>query len=461
MYSISKNGITETQRQQNGVWTLKYSNNDKYIIQGVLNYAGSKSMSDAQRYKLFPSIGAGWIISEESFMSNLKFVNYLKLRAEAGILGYENFMSPFLYRENWASGTGVSFGPASANTWFGTTTQTGIITAYQGRTGNPDLSWEKRKEFSIGIDGLLLNQKLSFEVTYYNNLRDGIITQLTNTLPYIVGISGAVPYSNYNIIRYTGVETGIQFTNNTGRLRYSVGGNATVQNSKYVKFNEPAYRFDYQFTAGQPADAYFGQTCLGKFQSDAEALAVPQIYDAVLKEGDLKYNDMNLDGIIDDNDVSVIGHTTPRLFYALNANISYNNFEMTLIGTGCAFYDIPLTNSYYWNGWGDNNYSNFVKDNVGGAYPRLTYYKVNNNFVASDFWLTKGGYFKIQNVELAYNLPPDKLQIIRSRGIRLYVRGANLLTFSKVKDVDPESINSGATTYPLYKTFTGGIKITF
>jgi hypothetical protein len=133
---------------------------------------------------------------------------------------------------------------------------------------------------------------------------------------------------------------------------------------------------------------------------------------------------------------------------------------VTVIGTGAAFFDIPLTNTYYWNGWGDNNYSNFVKENVDAAYPRLTYYKVNNNFINSDFWLTKGGYFKIQNIELAYNLP-FKLIKTGSQKTRLYVRGANLLTVTKVKDVDPESINSGVTTYPLYKTFTGGIKLTF
>ncbi len=145
----------------------------------------------------------------------------------------------------------------------------------------------------------------------------------------------------------------------------------------------------------------------------------------------------------------------------LNAKFSYKNFDFTVIGTGFAFFDIPMTNKYFWNGWGDNNYSNFVKDNVGGAYPRLTYYKVNNNFVASDFWLTKGDYFKIQNVELAYNVPADKLQIIRSRGLRVYVRGANLLTISQVKDLDPESIISGVDVYPLFRTFTGGIKLTF
>ena len=190
-------------------------------------------------------------------------------------------------------------------------------------------------------------------------------------------------------------------------------------------------------------------------------LVVPQIYDQVLHAGDLKYKDMNGDGIIDDTDQSPIGHSSPRLYYAVNLKLYYEGFELYALGTGRAFYDIGLTNQYYWNGWGDNTYSKFVKDNIGGAYPRLTFNKVNNNFVGSSFWLTKGGFFKVQNVELAYNLPTNSLKIIGAKGTRIFVRGANLLTISKIKDVDPESINSGVEYYPLFRTFTCGIKLTF
>ncbi|MCE5348208.1 MAG: SusC/RagA family TonB-linked outer membrane protein [Bacteroidales bacterium] len=461
IFRISKNGIEEPQRTQSGIWTGMYSYDDKYSILGVLNYAGTYTLDKNNRYQLFPSLGASWVMSEENFMSNLTFINYLKLHAEAGILGYENFMSPFYYRDRWNISTGSVFGAYSTNQWFGSTTDNLAYRTYAGKIGNPELTWEKRKEVSIGLDGLILNQKLSFEFNYYNNLRDGQVSQLPNSMPYYLGIWSALPRINYNKTRYSGIEMGIQFTDNSGIIKYSIGGNATVQNSKIVKNDELEYRFEYQKRLGRSVDTYWGQKCIGKFQSDEEALEVPQMYDAVLKEGDLKYADMNGDGFIDDNDMSAIGNTTPRLFYALNAKFSFKNFDMTVIGTGCAFYDIALTNSYFWNGWGDNNYSNFVKDNIGGAYPRLTYYKVNNNFVASDFWLTKGGYFKIQNIELAYNVPLEKLQIIHSRGMRIYVRGANLLTISQVKDVDPESISSGISTYPLFKTFTGGIKLTF
>lgn len=453
-----RNGFTNPQKQQNVVLAGIYSINDKYSLNGVLNYAGSYSLS---KYSLFPSIGTSWVISEEAFMSNLKFVNYLKLHAEAGILGCESFMAPFYNRTSWNTTTGSAFGPYTTNRWFGTDTESTVYRSYPEKIGNPEITWEKTKEFSVGLDALLFNQKLTLEINYFNNLRDGQISQLANSVPDIIGVSSTLPRYNYNKTRYFGVETGIQFTENVGDFDYSFGGNATIMNSELVKYDEPVYRYSYEFRTGTPVDTYWGQTYIGKFQNDAEALEVPQVYDAVLKKGDLKYKDMNNDGFIDDNDRSAIGHTTPRLFYSLNANLNYRNFEVTIIGTGCAFFDIALANSYYWNGWGDNNYSEFVRDNIGGAYPRLTYYKVINNFIASDFWLTKGDYFKIQNIELAYNIPSDKLQIIRSRGARLFVRGANLLTISQLKDVDPESINSGISVYPLFRTFTGGIKLTF
>lgn len=462
IYKMTKNGIEEPQREQNIIWTGLYSFKDKYNIQVVLNYAGTYSFNTGKRYQLFPSVGASWVISEENFMSNVKFINFLKLRAETGTIGFEDYLSPFLYRDRWTTNTsGTVFGAYSTSQWFGSTQDNQVYRVTPARIGNPAISWEKRREFNIGLDALALNHKISLELNYYYNVRDGIVTQLNNSLPYFAGISGSNPWYNFNKIAFYGLESGIQFTGKAGEMRFSAGFNSVVQNSKILKYDEPDYRFDYQTRVGKPADSYWGLTSLGKFSSDAEALIISQIYDPVLHEGDLKYEDKNNDGIVDDNDQSSIGHTVPRFIYAINAKVYYKNFEMTLIGSGRALYDIPLTNKYFWNGWGDNNYSNFVRDNVGGSYPKLSYYKVNNNFVNSDFWMTKGGYFKIQNVEFAYRFKMNKNQFIGARAIRLFVRGANLLTFSKVKDVDPESVGSGIDSYPLYRTFTGGINLTF
>ena len=464
-YYISKifrNGIEEPERQQTGILTGIYTFDDKYSVQGILNYAGSSSYSEDARYFMSPSAGASWVISEEGFMKGAKFIDYLKLRAEGGVLGYESFFSPFYYRDRFNyNSSGSAFGPHSTNQWFGSSTDNQVYRTSPNRTGNPDLGWEKRREFSVGLDAVMFSEKLSLEVNYYDNQRDGMVSQLVNTIPYIVGVSGARPRANFNKVRYFGLETGLQYSKKTGDFKYSFGGNASFQKSEILKYDEANYRFPYQSRIGTCMSSIWGQKYVGKFASDEEALVVPQLYDDVLHAGDLKYEDMNKDGVIDDNDMSIIGHTMPRLIYALNVKFSYKNFDFTAIGTGRAFYDIAMNNQYYWNGWGDNTYSNFVKDNIGGDYPKLTYYKVNNNFVGSDFWLRKGGYFKIQNIELAYNVPVSKMNLPAVRAFRIFVHGSNLLTISKIKDVDPESINSGVENYPLFQTYTAGLKLTF
>ena len=120
-----------------------------------------------------------------------------------------------------------------------------------------------------------------------------------------------------------------------------------------------------------------------------------------MQVGDLKYADLNDDGLIDSNDTRVIGNTTPKVNYSVSINLRYRNFDFTIVGTGRASYDTALTNKYFWNGWsgwGTDNYSTFVRDNIGGDYPRLAYVKSNNNFQNSSFWLRDGGYFKIERL---------------------------------------------------------------
>ncbi len=209
LYRMSINGIEEPRREQLGGMDREIYLNDKYTFQAVLNYAGTYSFSEDKRNGFFPSVGAGWIISDESFMSNLKFINYLKLHAEAGILGYESWLTPHYNLDNFSSSTYTSnatynFGPYTAGKWFGTNNENPTYIAYPNRIGNPDLTWEKRKEISVGIDALMFNNRLLFEVNYYNNLRNGQIIQLANALPYIAGYSAALPRFNYNDTRYFG-----------------------------------------------------------------------------------------------------------------------------------------------------------------------------------------------------------------------------------------------------------------
>jgi TonB-linked SusC/RagA family outer membrane protein len=470
------NGIEEPFRQRNVVGTATYAIKDKYSLQGVANYAGNSSFAKGYRGVLSWAVGGSWVISDEGFMSNIGFLNYLKLRAQGGVAGNESYFPNLYYVDRWTSTSASTYGfgaLSSSPTWFGTGTDASVTRSYLSRTGNPILSWEKRQEFNAGFDAILFNNKLEFEMTYANYLVDGEIIQVSNSLPLLAGYNGARPYYNFNKSRTNAFRTDWSFTQNIGEVQIIVGANTSVPVSKRVKYDEPNYRFDYQFRTGKVSDAIFGLHYLGKFATNDEAQGggnTPiQMYDSKNFAGDLKYEDMNSDGVINDQDQTMIGHSSPRLFYGVNISLKYKNFDFFVLGAGRAFYDIALNNPYYWNGWGDNTYSNFVRDNIGGAYPRLTYNKVNNNFVLSEFWLTKGDYFKIQNVELAYTIPAKILQFMGGRAIRIYVRGANLVTLSKVKDVDPETIYSsggtnycsGVNVYPLFKTFSGGVKFNF
>ncbi|MCJ7447657.1 MAG: carboxypeptidase-like regulatory domain-containing protein [Bacteroidales bacterium] len=465
------NGIEEPQRQRSILGTITYNLQDKYQFQGVLNYAGNSSFAKDYRNILNWSIGGAWIITDEDFMPDINFLDYLKLRVQGGVVGNETYFPNLYDVDRWSNtsttstSTPYGFGAYTQNRWFGSSTEAAINRAYLSRTGNPLLTWEKRNEINAGLDAVLFNEKVTLGINYYNWLVDGSISQTTSNMPYVAGYNGTRPYQNFNQTRYNAVGADLSFTHRVGDLTVVIGANAATSKGKRVKYDEPQYRNDYQFRAGKISDAIFGYSYLGKFTSDAEAQggsSTPlQLFDAELHAGDLKYADLNKDGFVDETDQQVIGNSSPRLYYGLNVSLKYKNFDLFVLGAGRAFYDIVLNNAYYWNGWGDNNYSNFVAENIGGAYPKLTYYRVYNNFQTSEFWLTKGGFFKIQNVELAYTIPAKMLQFMSGRAVKIYVRGANLLTLSGVKDVDPESINSGVEVYPLFKTFSGGVKFNF
>ena len=172
---------------------------------------------------------------------------------------------------------------------------------------------------------------------------------------------------------------------------------------------------------------------------------------------------MNGDGVINSSDICAIGDSNPAMHYGISLYFKYRGLDLLLTGTGCSSCDLLMNNSYYWNGWETGNYSKYTLDHVNDAsHPRLTYNKINNNYQTSSYWLRNGSYFKLQTLELGYDLPVGKLNIARAfRSLRVYLRGNNLFTLSGIKDLDPEALNSGLNNYPLMKTFVGGFKYTF
>ena len=180
------------------------------------------------------------------------------------------------------------------------------------------------------------------------------------------------------------------------------------------------------------------------------------------KPGDLKYDDYNDDGqITQGGDQQIISDKSPwpKAEFGLTFNAQYKNFDFQAVGTGRFGGLYSCTGDYFWSGWGDGNYTAFVRDNIGGDYPRLSYVKSTNNFVASDFWLRKCDWFKIQDVCLSYTLPLKGDGAVK--GLSFSIKGQNLATFTNFKYLDPEAPSAGYSAYPLFRTITAGARINF
>ena len=464
-YMITKRSqkfITEHRREMNYGFNAAFTGKGRYIVQASLNEHGTYSLLDAWSFS--PSLGFGWIVSEESFMKGVGAVDFLKLRAQLSSLDYDSRTSANRDVDNYSwNNSGQKFGPYSTHQWFGSTQSANVNRTYVGMLGNPDLRLEKRKEISGGFDLSALDRRLDLSLTAYAFVQDGIITQMSNAVPLAVGISTGSYYDNFDTNLHRGLELSASWKETRGDFRYSAGAWIATRSSKILKIDELDYAEAYRSRVGKSATAMWGLRYLGQFATDAETTVVPQLFDDELKAGDFRYQDMNGDGYVDSSDACVVGDSAPRLIGALNLSAGWKNFDFAFTGTFRAFCDVALTNSWFWNGWGDSNYSVYTMRHINDPKaPRLTYNKVNNNFQASDRWLADGSFFKIQSVEIGWNVPLGRGSLSKVvRGFRVYARANNLLTLSGLEDVDPEALSSGLTNYPLMKTFTGGLKMTF
>lgn len=465
-YMITKRSqkfITEHRREMNFGFGAKYAYDGKYIVQLAMNGHGTYSLL-YNTWGFSPSIGLGWIMSEENFLKHAEGLDFLKLRVQGGMLDYDSATSANRDVDNYSwNENGQTFGPyKNNNSWLGSDVSGGVDRTYISMLGNPNLRMERRYELTAGIDGVALDRRLNFSLNYWYRLQDGPISELANIVPLLTGTSSGAFWDNYEQTRYQGGELSLGWHDRIGDFTYGINGWASTQFSKVLRADELNYPDRYRSQVGYSASAAWGLRYLGQFATDEEALEVPQLFDEKLQAGDFKYQDMNGDGYVDDNDACVIGDYNPKLIYGITVSLKYKDFDLFLAGTGRSFYDIALTNSYFWNGWGDNNYSKYTLEHAGDpTAPRITYYKVNNNFKTSDYWLAKGDYFKLQTVEIGYQLPCRKLGIRVLRGLRVYLRGNNICTLSGIKDIDPESSASGVDKYPLVRTFVAGLKLTF
>ncbi|WP_345954918.1 SusC/RagA family TonB-linked outer membrane protein [Mucilaginibacter sp. PAMB04168] len=449
---------------------LSYSYNDKYLVQVSAGYNGSNHFAQGNRYGFFPAVGLGWVINKEHFLSDTRWLNNLKLRATYGKTGYDA-SGYYEYEQYYTSGSNYNLGTTP-------TTATGLTLA---NLANPNQTWEKANKLNIGIDAAILNNAVTFSAEYFNNkYYDLLITRGGSS--NLFGIT--YPDENLGQNRYSGFEFQAAYQKQSKYFGFYVSPNLTIQRSKVLFQDEVTYPYSYMQRTGQTVGQIYGYLADGLFQTQAEANAAAKPF-STARAGDIKYRDINSDGVINSYDQTVIGNKGPLIYYGLNLGVNWKGVDISALlqgvsnrslivgNTGVAGLPQGLPTSSYlipanqvWefqtNGRGQAYESNLNRWTPATAatatYPRASVGTNLNNSQLSSFWVRSGNYMRLKSVELGYTLPLQLTGKIGLKQARIYINGYNLFTATKLKDVDPEGFSG---LYPVQKMFNAGINVKF
>jgi TonB-linked SusC/RagA family outer membrane protein len=416
--------------------TTKYNYKEKYLAELGFAYSSFNRFAPENRWEFLPSLGLGWILSNEDWFKSSS-INFLKLRGSLGQTAWADPSNYYTYLQRYTlNSTGYNFG-------------TGLA-AVSGSFENgiaAKISSEKAWKYDVSIDAGFLNNKLNAAVTYYNNRYYDLLQQKNNG--DASGIFGQTyPVENLGKRAFTGFETTISFKNETtSTIGYQIGANVSIEKSKIIDKDEPNYPYSWLYDAGNSATQIRGYEAIGFYQVGDDYSKIPGILGYNPQAGDIKYKDLNSDGIINFLDQKQINSNKPRIFFGLNFALNYKDFDLSGLVQGILNRELLLSASgmsAFSNGTGyvlDYTTANrwTPQNNVNATLPRLTLGANNNNQQSSSFWLRNADYLRLKNLELGYSLPSKMLSKAKINRLRLFVNAYNLFTVSQLADVDPES----------------------
>ena len=450
--NIVNTGIQETYNRMNNSLFASYVYDDRYLLDASFTLASSNVLNPNRKWGYLPALSAAWILSNEDFLSNSGIVNYLKLHGSIGILGNDN-MGFDAYRQGYVGGGSVNFGNF-----------VGAGTLKKGSLPVINLTYAKTRAINIGLEGTL-NNKFDFDIQLFHNKVYDILTGTGNINSSVLGINPG--YTNNGERIYKGVELGLGYHNNHGDFKYDVNGKFTFNRSEIINVNERFWKNDYNRATGQPVGQIFGYEAIGFFKDQDDIDNSPMHSFSEVKPGDIKYKDLDNNGIIDEYDRIAIGYNSnmPELYFSLDVNLQYRNLGMSLLFQGVGNYSTILnTASIYSPLVGNKNISQHYYDNrwtetnQNAKFPRLTTESNENNEKNSTIWLQDISYIKLRNAEIFYSLPKQLINKVHLQNAKVFVRGYNLFSLDKMDVGDPESTG---ISYPLYKTINLGLKIRF
>ena len=462
------NGIAR--RNQGLAGRISYNWKNRYFADFNFGYNGSENFAKGHQFGFFPAMSAAWNVAEEGFIrNNAKWINMFKIRYSYGKVGNDNLGARFPYLYTIA---GVDRGYQWADLGYDKS-YTGL--AYTSLANN-NVTWEIATKHDLGIDLALFNDKFGLTVDYFNEYREGIY-MTRNYVSYMVGLNGLAPTANVGKVSSEGFDGNFHFNQKLGEWDLTLRGNITYSKNTILDRDEENAYYKYQLQKGYRVNQARGLIAAGMFSDYEEIRNYPTQQFGEVMPGDLKYKDVNGDGIVDGGDVVAIGATErPNLIYGVGLSARWKSFDFNIHfqGAGKSSYCIQGPSVYAFS---EKEIGNILPDLVDGrwidstisgteatmnpnaSYPRLSYGGNSNNYRASTFWLRNGSYLRLKTLEIGYNLPQKWVNKIYSKNIRLFFIGTNLLTFSEFKLWDPEMGSTTGAHYPLAKTFSFGFNI--
>lgn len=453
------NGNSSREASQSIFSRLNYEYDNKYILQATFRVDGSANFPKGNRFGFFPSVSGAWRISQEEFMSDISFIDDLKIRGSFGSMGNDKVNA-------WQYLTMYDTGDSNGNLYnyvIGGVDVNGIMPS---SVANPNITWEVAKTWNLGIDARFLNGLLNVEFDYFHTKRDNILAQRNAVIPDYTGLR--LPSENIGKMQNQGMELILSHFNQVQDFTYSVTGNVSFARNKILFKDEAPAAEPYQLETGRPLGSGLYYKYLGVFQNQEQLDNYPNM--AGYGIGDAKYEDVNKDGVIDSKDRIRLDHgSTPEIVFGLNATASYKGFDFSVLFQGQANaarnlsgFNVEL--NYTWgNFYQEVARDRWSLDNPTGTKPRANSILFRNQ-EANTLWYVNAAFLRLKNLELGYTLPHSVTGRIGLEAVRFSISGNNLcLLFDSLKDwgLDPEESSPWGGGYSLQRTYNFGVNVTF
>ena len=465
-------GITTENKQASGFARLNYNFLERYLLTFNVRMDGSSKFTRGHRWGVFPSVSAGWRVTEEPFMKNVKVLNNLKLRMGWGQIGNEGSVDAYSYATFASSGSNYLFGGV-------------FVPGFSfNSAGNTELKWEKTTTTNLGIDFALFNSKLSGTVEFFNKITSDMLMRVP--VPGQTGMQEP-PFQNAGKMRNRGLEISLQYKNYDHPVGYSVGANFTTIQNRVLDLGANNANIDgasfmntvhlTRTTVGRPIAQFYGLKTNGLFQNWDEVHA--QTAQKNVAPGDVRYKLVNKDNLFSSENYTYLGSPLPKFSYSFNAAASYKGFDLSVALQGVYGNKIYNGPSTYTRSTQNLSY-NYARDMIkrwrgegtqtDARYPRLGGLDANNSILQSDRYLEDGSYLRIKMVQLGYTLPVTLTTKIGIKSVRIYINAQNLYTFTKYTGLDPEIGMKGGEDpldigvdrgyYPMPRLYSIGMNVT-